>query len=51
MQTIKGFPILIINYNGTLLISTSSLQKKATTDPVAGRLLWNIITNMLGYIM
>jgi hypothetical protein len=48
MQTIKGFPIVKIKDNGSLLISTMSLEK-AATDPIAGRLLSNIIINMLGY--
>ena len=46
MQTIKGFPIININDNGSLLISTMSLEK-ATIDPIAGRLLSNIVTDML----
>ena len=48
MQTIKGFPIIKISDNRSLLISTMSLEK-ATTDPIAGRLLSNIVTDMLGH--
>jgi hypothetical protein len=46
MKTIKGFPLLKIKDNGSLLLSTMSLDK-AITDPIAGKLLWNIIANML----
>lgn len=42
METIKGFPILKISDKGTLLISSMSLEK-SVTDPVAGKLLSNLL--------
>jgi len=45
MESIKGFPIIRINDGGTLLVSTMALEK-AATDPVAGRLLFNMINSL-----
>ena len=42
IQGIKGFPLLEIKDNGSALISTMATDK-ATTDPVAGKLLSNMI--------
>jgi beta-galactosidase len=46
MESIKGFPLVQINDNGVLLISTLMLEK-AVTDPVAGRLLSNMVSSLL----
>jgi beta-galactosidase len=45
MENIKGFPIIRINDGGTLLVSTMALEK-AVTDPIAGRLLFNMINSL-----
>jgi len=45
MEKIKGFPIVKIDDGGTLLVSTMSLEK-AATDPIAGRLLTNMILSL-----
>ena len=45
MENIKGFPIIRINDGGTLLVSTMSLEK-AATDPIPGRLLFNMINSL-----
>ena len=45
MENIKGFPIIRINDGGELLVSTMSLEK-AATDPVPGRLLFNMIISL-----
>lgn len=42
VQQIKGFPLVKIQENGSLLISVMATDK-ATTDPVAGKLLTNIL--------
>lgn len=42
MESIKGFPIVKITDGGTAMISTMSLEK-AVTDPIAGKLLSNMI--------
>jgi hypothetical protein len=47
METIKGFPIVKIKDNGEAVISTM-LVDKGITDPVAGKLLSNIVANLLG---
>ncbi len=47
VKTIKGYPLLKIHDNkGEATISTMSLEK-AVTDPVAGKLLTNIIYDLL----
>ncbi len=47
VKKIKGFPILkITDGKGVALISTMS-HEKTTTDPIAGRLLSNMINEML----
>lgn len=47
VKTIKGYPLLkIYDDKGVATISTMSLEK-AVTDPVAGKLLTNIIYNLL----
>ncbi len=46
VKTIKGFTLLEIKDGGTALVSTMSLEK-ATTDPVAARLLSNLIENIV----
>ncbi|KAA6351934.1 Beta-glucuronidase [termite gut metagenome] len=45
IQNIKGFPLLEINDKGLALISSMATDK-ATTDPIAGKLL----TNMIHYL-
>lgn len=45
VKTIRGTTIVKINDKGTLLLSTMSLEK-ATTDPVAGRLLSNMLSSL-----
>jgi hypothetical protein len=45
IQRIKGFPLIEIKDKGSALISTMATDK-AVTDPVAGKLL----TNMINYI-
>lgn len=46
MESIKGFPIVQVTEGGKTLISTMALDK-AATDPVAGRLLSNMIDVLL----
>ncbi|MBM3414535.1 MAG: glycoside hydrolase family 2 [Bacteroidetes bacterium] len=46
VKTIKGFPIFRINKGGSALISGMRTEK-ATTDPIAGRLLVNMINELL----
>jgi hypothetical protein len=47
MKQIKGFPLLkITDGTGIATISTMTVEK-APTDPVAGKLLINIIRNLL----
>jgi beta-galactosidase len=46
MKMIKGYPLLRITDNGTIIISTMSVDK-ATTDPIAGKLLLNTINNVM----
>lgn len=46
METIKGFPVVRINDNGSLIASTM-MTEKGVTDPVAGRLLCNMINDLL----
>lgn len=45
MENIKGFPIIRINDGGELLVSTMALEK-AATDPIPGRLLFNMINSL-----
>ena len=46
VQTIKGFPLLQINdNNGQVIVSMMSVEK-AATDPVAGKLLVNMINTL-----
>ncbi|MBS1605087.1 MAG: glycoside hydrolase family 2, partial [Bacteroidetes bacterium] len=45
MEKIKGFPIVKIDDGGTLLVSTMATDK-ASTDPIAGRLLYNMIRTL-----
>jgi beta-galactosidase len=46
METIKGFPIVKIKDSGSVITSVMSLEK-APTDPVAGKLLSNMINDLL----
>nr|WP_315146426.1 glycoside hydrolase family 2 TIM barrel-domain containing protein [uncultured Flavobacterium sp.] len=46
VKTIKGFPILRINKGGAAIISTMNIEK-SITDPIAGRLLTNMINDLL----
>ncbi|WP_321335417.1 glycoside hydrolase family 2 TIM barrel-domain containing protein [uncultured Bacteroides sp.] len=46
MKTIKGFTILQIQDKGEAIVSTM-LTEKATTDPIAGKLLVNMIDELL----
>jgi hypothetical protein len=46
VQSIRGTTIAQIQDNGTVTISTMSLEK-AMTDPVAGRLLVNLLADLL----
>ncbi|NDP20499.1 MAG: glycoside hydrolase family 2 [Paludibacter sp.] len=46
VKTIKGFSILRINKGGSAIVSGMNLEK-ATTDPIAGRLLVNMINDLL----
>jgi hypothetical protein len=46
MQQIKGFPLIEVKENGSALISTMATDK-ALTDPVAGKLLTNMINYMV----
>jgi beta-galactosidase len=46
METIKGFPIIKIKNGGTAIVSTLLLDK-ALTDPIAGRLLSNMLKDLL----
>jgi beta-galactosidase len=48
METIKGFPIIKIKDKGTMTISTMSLEK-AITDPIAGKLLSNMLNDLLNH--
>lgn len=45
MQQIQGATIVRVNDNGTAILSTMELEK-ATTDPVAGKLLSNMIKDL-----
>jgi hypothetical protein len=47
MKTIKGFPIVKIKDNGDAIISTMMVEK-GITDPVAGKLLSNMVADLLG---
>ena len=46
VKTIKGFSIIRINKGGSAIVSGMQLEK-ATTDPIAGRLLVNMINDLL----
>ncbi len=46
MQTLKGFPVVTINDRGKATISTLLLEK-AGTDPIAGKLLQNMINDLM----
>lgn len=46
MKTLKGFPVVTINERGKATISTLLLEK-AITDPVAGKLLQNMINDLM----
>jgi hypothetical protein len=46
VKTIKGFSILRINKGGSATISGMQLEK-ATTDPIAGRLLVNMVNDLI----
>lgn len=46
VSTIKGFPLLTIRDQGKVMVSTMRTDK-ATTDPVAGKLLSNMVSTML----
>lgn len=47
VKSIKGFSILRINQGGKAIVSGMQLEK-ATTDPIAGRLLVNILNELVG---
>jgi beta-galactosidase len=46
MKMMKGYPLLKLTNNGSIIISTMSVSK-TTTDPIAGRLLLNMINNLI----
>ena len=46
VKTIKGFPLLQINDNNGIAIVSTMLVEKAITDPVAGKLLVNMINSL-----
>ncbi|WP_278583089.1 sugar-binding domain-containing protein [Coprobacter fastidiosus] len=46
VSTIKGFPLLMIQDQGNVMISTMRTDK-AATDPIAGKLLSNMVSTML----
>lgn len=46
LDKIKGFPVVMIQNNGRVILS-ELLLNKATTDPIAGKLLLNMIAEML----
>lgn len=46
VKSIKGFSILRINHGGSVIVSGMNLEK-ATTDPIAGRLLVNMVNDLL----
>jgi hypothetical protein len=46
VKSIKGFSILRINQGGSAIVSGMQLEK-ATTDPIAGRLLVNMINDLI----
>lgn len=46
VKTIKGFPLLEIKDGGSALISTMAVEK-GNTDPVAAKLLTNMIRHLL----
>lgn len=46
VETIMGFPIVKITDKGTAIISTMS-HEKGVTDPIAGRLLTNMIRELI----
>lgn len=48
VKTIKGFPVLRINNGGSAIVSAMCIEK-SMTDPIAGRLLVNMINNLLNY--
>jgi hypothetical protein len=45
VKSIKGFSILRINQGGSVIVSGMNLEK-ATTDPIAGRLLVNMLNDL-----
>lgn len=46
VKSIKGFPIIRINNGGSAIVS-GMLLEKASTDPIAGRLLVNMVNDLL----
>ena len=46
MRTIRGYPLLKLTDKGSIIISTMAVDK-STTDPIAGKLLVNMISNLL----
>jgi hypothetical protein len=46
VKSIKGFSIIRINKGGSAIVSGMMLEK-ATTDPIAGRLLVNMVNDLL----
>jgi beta-galactosidase len=46
VKTIKGFPLVKINKGGQAILSAMHLDK-SETDPIAGRLLANMIQDLL----
>lgn len=47
VKTIKGFPLLQVNEGEGKAVVSGMLLNKASTDPVAGRLLTNIVNHLL----
>jgi len=46
VKTIKGFSIIRINKGGSAIVSGMILEK-ASTDPIAGRLLVNMVNDLI----
>ena len=46
MSTMRGYPLLKLIDKGSIIISTMDV-KKSTTDPIAGKLLVNMISDLL----
>lgn len=46
LSTIKGFPLLKLNDNGSIIISSMAIEK-SPTDPISAKLLLNMVNNLL----